>query len=984
MSIFKAFEDSISSSSDASVRSQAEEFLNKTCFNDGFIPSSLELVANSQIPHPIRLAASLYVKNLVHRHWTTDSIPTTAKSSLKANIIPYIISLQDHQLRDIVGLCVTHMAAAEFPQNWPEAHQQILSNLQTFASSISPYLLSTLTVFKRERISDLIAHVLPGIFDLTQSILIEGIKDDLRGEIISVIFEIIFSINRVGLCQFFKDHLVLFQWYSACAFFLRSQFTSVDSKIVSKIQVSITHFISINLQRYAAPSSDEFKSISVYVLGLFSGAIPPEHLKFENLKFLLGSSLTEAVLYCLFNQKVNDEALCNLLEILDRLLLFKNCWERIKPSFSSLFTTVLFPLLKFRESDIELFNDDPLEFIKITTNQWDLTSSPSALAGNILITGIKKRAKTVLPVVGSIVFGSSSDLHVLDGSLHIVSLLARRIQSGKITLPNGVSVYAYLSQKVLPIIVGENLPNFLIFRALGVLKSFSATIQNLGSLENIEKLILKLGEFLSHTSAPIQLESALVLRNFLSNHDEQCEATIMNCLKRFLEQFLNSLFVVLDDIGAVDVTETINLIVTKFTADCSSLMEAIVLRLITSFENILSNSGCSLQSLCHINMNDHVTIEVSDDAESALLGVLRTIITVFDCNTDNTQLFSKIAHPFSEFLLPLLNGHLFELFEPSLSLLSHLSATVDVPFSPNMWKLFDKTVDAFKNFALDYLPYMVIPLDNFITRDPEGFACRPQSIDAINVIISRIFNNEDILSGPEEKSAALKLLQSCFVNLSSLNSSLLSTIFPEVANICVHELLKTSPLRKQILNYRKNPNLTCSAAELDSPELELSIIVTFCCFFNWNSSTTVQFLSSFNGTTFSIIQESLQSIAPFSPTETQLLDAIVTEELRTYSSVLLYVLDSMWLSVDAFYSDFSRKIAVLALGKLVFVDNSFFQSSDYFSKSVLAMTKLLQKFMNHLQMLSLTLGNMKISIISLNLLMMMLMLKILMIVMTIT
>ncbi|CAO1617205.1 unnamed protein product [Jaminaea pallidilutea] len=130
--------------SDPGVRSQAEEGLVAlSTSSPGHVPSLLELIASAQTAAAIRLAASIHLKNLIRARWDADEaqdaglpvVDESTKATLRQNLLPLLLSLSSLAnptplpLRLQLNTSLSLVASHDFPRAWTGLLDDILARL---------------------------------------------------------------------------------------------------------------------------------------------------------------------------------------------------------------------------------------------------------------------------------------------------------------------------------------------------------------------------------------------------------------------------------------------------------------------------------------------------------------------------------------------------------------------------------------------------------------------------------------------------------------------------------------------------------------------------------------------------------------------------------------------------------------------------------------------------------------------------------------
>ncbi|KAK7018654.1 importin-alpha export receptor [Paramarasmius palmivorus] len=142
------------------TRKQAEQNLNALSEQPGFLSHLLTLVLNQSQDRAVRLSASVYLKNLVKLRWEEDVQPLAEqdKATLRSQLVPAMLQFsapQDKGIRAQVAESVALIAELDFPSKWPDLIDQLVGSLQTSDSNTILGVLHTAhSIFRQWR-----AHV---------------------------------------------------------------------------------------------------------------------------------------------------------------------------------------------------------------------------------------------------------------------------------------------------------------------------------------------------------------------------------------------------------------------------------------------------------------------------------------------------------------------------------------------------------------------------------------------------------------------------------------------------------------------------------------------------------------------------------------------------------------------------------------------------------------------------------------------------------
>lgn len=148
----------LSASLSPATRKEAERQLHVLSQNQGFLSLLLGLVLDPSQDRAVRLAGSIYFKNLVKSKWDDEETPVinqTDKETIRNNLVEVMIRLAspaDKTLRAQIAESISLIASVDFPDNWSNLIQTLVTSLSTTDFSINLAILQTAhSIFQRWR-----------------------------------------------------------------------------------------------------------------------------------------------------------------------------------------------------------------------------------------------------------------------------------------------------------------------------------------------------------------------------------------------------------------------------------------------------------------------------------------------------------------------------------------------------------------------------------------------------------------------------------------------------------------------------------------------------------------------------------------------------------------------------------------------------------------------------------------------------------------
>lgn len=350
----------------ATTSKSAERSLKTLEKQDGFGLTLLHVVASTNLPLPTRLAGALFFKNFIKRKWIDEDgnhmLPASNVELIKKEILPLMISLPNN-LQIQIGEAISVIADSDFPSNWP-------SLLNDLATRLSPddmvtnkgVLIVAHSIFKRWRAlfrSDELFLEIKAVIDAFAVPFLNLLKsvDELisRNEnneaVLNILFDVLllltklyYDFNCQDIPEFFEDNIqvgmgILHKYLAYTNPLLDDPDETEHASTLTKVKSSIQELVQLYTARYEdvfGPMINEFIQITWNLLTSMNSQPKYDILVSKSLSFLTAVSRIPKY-FEIFN---NEYAMNNIAE------------------------QIILPNVTLRESDIELFEDDPIEYIR--------------------------------------------------------------------------------------------------------------------------------------------------------------------------------------------------------------------------------------------------------------------------------------------------------------------------------------------------------------------------------------------------------------------------------------------------------------------------------------------------------------------------------------------------------------------------------------------------------------------------------------------
>ncbi|KDN43192.1 putative CSE1-nuclear envelope protein that mediates the nuclear export of importin alpha [Tilletiaria anomala UBC 951] len=370
---------------DPGARKAAEAQITAAQSQPGFPQLLLSLIehnSSSSIPLPTRLAAAINLKNLCKNGWADSDdhegvIAEADKQTVRLQVLPLLFRLASSQAQaqtqgSLVGLrtqlreAVAHIAEHDFPQRWPSLIEELVSRLNEQDHSVLMTVLQTShSIFRRWRSAfrtDALwtqINLVLGVYAEPFLQLLQRTDATLNDaetpsasilpltSALSVEIQIFYDLSVQDLPPHFEDNLdevivpILMRWLS----FSRPELAfapdddSTEAGPLEKVRAGVCEVGELYAQKYPEEFS---KHLGPFVQAVWQ---------------MLGTC-GQGERYDVLVAKATG-----LLSTIVRMGSQKVMFEA-EDTLRQFVTAIILPNAQLRESDEELFEDNPIEYIR--------------------------------------------------------------------------------------------------------------------------------------------------------------------------------------------------------------------------------------------------------------------------------------------------------------------------------------------------------------------------------------------------------------------------------------------------------------------------------------------------------------------------------------------------------------------------------------------------------------------------------------------
>ncbi|KAL6970861.1 secondary alcohol dehydrogenase (SADH2) [Sarracenia purpurea var. burkii] len=736
-------------------RKAAEESLNQFQYTPQHLIRLLQIIVDGNCDMAVRQVASIHFKNFIAKNWSPhdpheqSKIMPSDKDMVRQNILVFIAQVPP-LLRVQLGECLKTIIHADYPEQWPSLLQWVKHNLQhqqVYGALFVLRILSRKYEFKsddeRTPVYLIVDETFPHLLSIYNK-LVQIVNPSLEvADLIKLICKIFWSSIYLEIPKQLFDPNVFNAWMVLFLNVLERpvplEGQPVDPEIrkswgwwkVKKWTVHIlnrlyTRFGDLKLQ------NPENRAFAQMFQKNYAGKILDCHLNLLNV-IRVGGYLPDRVTNL-------------ILQYLSNSVSKTSMYNQLQPRLDVVLFEIIFPLMCFNDNDQKLWDEDPHEYVRKGYDIIEDLYSPRTAAMDFVSELVRKRGKENLQkfIIFIVEIFKRYDEATVeykpyrqkDGALLAIGALCDKLKQ---TEPYKSELERMLVQHVFPEFSSP--VGHLRAKAAWVAGQYAHI--NFSEPNNFRKALHSVVAGMRDLELPVRVDSVFALRSFI----EACKD--LSEIRPILPQLLDEFFKLMNEVENEDLVFTLETIVDKFGEEMAPYALGLCQNLAAAFWKCMN------------------TAEAEDEADDpgalAAVGCLRAISTILESVSRLPHLFVQIEPTLLPIMRRMLTTDGQEVFEEVLEIVSYMTF-----FSPtislDMWSLWPLMIDALADWAIDFFPNILVPLDNYISRSTAHFlTCKePNYQQSLWNMISSIMGDKNLEDGDIEP--APKLIEVVFQN----------------------------------------------------------------------------------------------------------------------------------------------------------------------------------------------------------------------------
>ncbi|XP_030467372.2 importin beta-like SAD2 [Syzygium oleosum] len=736
-------------------RKAAEQSLNQFQYAPQHLVRSLQIIVDINCDMAVRQVASIHFKNFIAKHWSPHEpdkhqpILKTDKDMVRDHILVFVAQVPP-LLRVQLGECLKTIVHADYPEQWPRLLDWVKHNLQdqqVYGALFVLRILAREYEFKsdeeRTPVYRIVEETFPHLLNIFNR-LVQIVNPSLEvADLIKLICKIFWSSIYLEIPKQLFDPNVFNAWMILFLNVLERP-VPIEGQPVDpetrkswgwwKVKKWTVHILNRLYTRFGdlKLQNPENKAFAQMFQKNYAGKILECHLNLLNV-IRAGGYLPDRVTNL-------------ILQYLSNSISKNSMYHLLQPRLEVLLFEIVFPLMCFNDNDQKLWDEDPHEYVRKGYDIIEDLYSPRTASMDFVSELVRKRGKDNLQKFIQFIveiFKRYDESPVeykpyrqKDGALLAIGALCDKLKQ---TEPYKAELERMLVQHVFPEFSSP--VGHLRAKAAWVAGQYAHI--NFSDPNNFRKALHSVVSGLRDPELPVRVDSVFALRSFV----EACRD--LNEIRPILPQLLDEFFKLMNEVENEDLVFTLETIVDKFGEEMAPYALGLCQNLASAFWRCMNSAEAD--------------DEGDDPGALAAVGCLRAISTILESVSRLPHLFIQIEPTLLPIMRKMLTTDGQEVFEEVLEIVSYMTF-YSPTISMDMWTLWPLMMDALANWAIDFFPNILVPLDNYISRGTGHFlACKdPDYQQSLWNMISSVMADKNLEDSDIEP--APKLIEVVFQN----------------------------------------------------------------------------------------------------------------------------------------------------------------------------------------------------------------------------
>ncbi|XP_057436510.1 importin beta-like SAD2 isoform X2 [Lotus japonicus] len=707
----------------------------------------MQIIVDNNCDMGVRHVASIHFKNFIVKNWSPiygsdvqHRMLQSDEDMVRDNILIFITQVPP-LLRIQLGECLKTIINSDYPVKWPHPLEWVKHNLrceeEVYCALFVLQILSKRFMLISTKKGAPGYHIVEETFPHLRYIfnrLVQIVNPSLEAaDLIKFICKIFWYSIHVDIPQHLFDQDIFDVWMVSFLNLLErpvpSEGQPVDPELRKswgwwKVKKWIANILNRLFTRFGQFEM-VFSQRTVFTMfhKHYAGKILECHLNLLNV--------------VRFGDYLPDRVINLILQYLTISISRRSLYALIQPRLDVLLFEIIFPLICFNDNDQKLWDEDPQEYARKGYDIFEDMHSPSTAAMDFVSELVRKRGKENLQkciqfIVETFKRYDEASIEYKpyrqkDGALRVFGTLHDKFKEIE---PYKSELEHMLVHHVFPEL---NSPvGHLRAKAAWVAGQYahiSFSYQN-----NFQRALQCIVLRLQDSELPVRVDSFVALRSFIEACKDMNE--IFPILPRLLDEFSK----LMNEVENEALVFTLETMLDKFGEDFTLALYY------------------NLAGVFWRRMN---TIKDDDEASrnrATGSGCLRAISIILESVSCLPDLFVQIEPTFVLIMRRMLTNNDQESFKKVLEILSHVTC-FSRTISPDMWSLWPLMMEALTDWATNFFPNALVPINHYISKGTAHFlTCKePDYQQSLGNVILSVMSDKNM----EDNNivTALKLIE---------------------------------------------------------------------------------------------------------------------------------------------------------------------------------------------------------------------------------
>lgn len=736
---------------------QAEQQLAQLEAQPHFVIALLQIIVEPQADLGVRRASAIYLKNKINRSWSPaseDVLSDTDKFEFKQQLVAAIVRTPT-SLRSFLVVCLGTVLNYDYQKSqWPEFLGEVkllldsTDDLTRVAAGLSCF--KQLCKFYRWNISSIskqlgpvMTEVYPHLLQIAEA-AVNAVKSSNNDDIYYQLIYDILKIYKLSSARFLPEVFREESYAKRTTSLFLEIFVLPLPQSVIQVQPAVerTHLLPVKCQKWATVNIT--RTYNTYLTSSYSqlsenaAAYQPYRKMFISLFAPEITKIFVEQLQKWSTQSVwlSDAVMYNIVTFLEAMVESKQVYtELIEPQIEGLLQLVLFPLMCPTDDDLDLYEDDPIEFVQRRMDFGEVNLTPSIAATNFVQKLVRKQKPSIEKVIQflqecSVKLQSLPDeIKGRVGLFKLVQALAFLFQRKGSVLYNQLE--PFLVQYVIPDLQSKHA--YLRTEACDTIERLSNT--HFESRETLQQLFQSvIFCFFDQENLPLQVAAALALQSLSAQPENE---DIRAAIGEHITEIIRQLLTVTQKIDSEPLLLVLDHFVEQFPDKIGPFAVNLSTQLCNQFITLASDLVEQANAFDSGNLAAESEFLIANDEKiSNGLGIMNSLANLQNQLENQRELTLQLDDTIAPVFQAVYQSDFVDFYNDCFSLHENTLYTLKaVP--PRHWHYFDLLVGLVQRTGFDYFDDIMPVFENYIAYGAGDLAKDPARLsNFIGLLVS--------------------------------------------------------------------------------------------------------------------------------------------------------------------------------------------------------------------------------------------------------